>query len=411
MTLSSWCRTLVPAVLLLTSCKESSAPDSAPGKLEALPRQLSVAEQKLIAGNNAFAFDLFKTLNATQRSANVFVSPISASMALGMTMNGANGTTFEAMRHALRLDNASREEINQGYKSLIALLRGLDKSVDFRIANSIWYDKTFPFKSDFIGESQSSFDAVVKPVDFDNESATLGAINGWVNDATNKKIPTILDDIDPSEVMFLINAMYFKGSWTDQFDKSKTADAPFHLLDGSTAMVPTMTRTGPVRSGFTNDYSVVDLPYGNTAFTMTIIVPREGLDVNTVAESLTAEKWSAIDKSTFEGERLLYMPRFKLDWERKLNDDLAAMGMGIAFTDAADFSRLSDIALELSRVIQKTYVDVNEEGTEAAAVTVVGVVPVSAPGPIRVDRPFIFAIRERLSGTILFMGKIVKLPA
>lgn len=410
MTLTRWCRTFVPVVFSLTACKESSAPGQAPGKLDALPRQLSVAEQKLIAGNNAFAFDLLKTLNAQQRQENVFVSPISASMALGMTLNGADGTTFDAMRRALRLENASRDEINAGYKSLIALLRGLDNSVDFRIANSIWYSKTFPFKSSFMTEAQSSFDAVVKPVDFEDKPAVLSAINGWVNDATNKKIPKIISDIDPDEIMFLINAMYFKGSWTNQFEKSKTTDAPFRLLDGSTATVPMMMRTGTVKAGFTNDYTIVDLPYGNTAFTMTIVLPREGLDVNTVAETLTQEKWSALDQSTHEGERPLFLPRFKLSWERKLRDDLTAMGMGIAFTDAANFSRASDAGIELSRVIQKTFVDVNEEGTEAAAATIVGAVPTSAPSPVRIDRPFIFAIRERLSGTILFMGKVVKLP-
>jgi serine protease inhibitor len=410
MTLSRWCRTLVPAVALLTACQETSAPKP-PAKLEALPRQLSVAEQKIIAGNNAFAFDLLKTLNKTQQSDNVFVSPISASMALGMTLNGANGTTFDAMRHALRLDNASRDEINAGYKSLIALLRGLDKSVDFRIANSLWYKKTFPFKSAFIDQTRSSFDAEINPADFENRDATLSAINSWVSDATNRKIPKIIDAIDPDEVMFLINAMYFKGSWTDQFDKSKTSNAPFHLLDGSMATVPMMTRDGLIRSAFTTDYTMIDLTYGNSAFTMTILLPREGLNVNAVAESLTQDTWNALDQLAHESERPLYLPRFKLSWERKLNDDLSAMGMAIAFGDGADFSNASSVALELSRVVQKTFVDVNEEGTEAAAATLVGAVPTSAPMPLRVDRPFIFAIRERLSGTILFMGKIVKLPS
>jgi serpin B len=328
-----------------------------------------------------------------------------------MTANGAAGTTYDAMRATLRLGDASRQEINEGYKSLIALLRGLDKSTDFRIANSIWYEKTFPFNDVFLAESKSFFDAEVKGLDFASPAA-LATINSWVKESTNEKIPAILDNIDPAEVMFLINAIYFKGTWQKQFDKSKTAPAPFFALDGSTASVPLMHQSVPLRVAHTSSYTAIDLLYGNSAYAMTVVLPSPGVSVNTLAESLTGEAWKSLEESFTEHQSELYFPRFQLTWKRVLNEDLRALGMGIAF-DEADFTPMSPRGRELiiTKVIQKTFVDVNEEGTEAAAATSVGIGLTSAPAAIRVDRPFLFVIRERFSGTIMFMGKIVKLPA
>jgi serine protease inhibitor len=409
MTLTGLCRTLAPVALFALACSDPSSP-AASTKLETLPRDLSVAEKNLISGSNAFAFDLLREINIDQRTENVFVSPLSASMALGMTMNGAAGSTFDAMRSTLRLGTATREDIISGYKSLIDLLRDLDKSTDFRIANSIWYEKSFPFNASFISESEQYFDAEVSPLDF-RDNASVGKINSWVNDATGKKIPTIIDQIPPDEVMYLINAIYFKGAWRSRFDKSKTADAPFFALDGSSKNVPMMMQSATFGVAYGADYTAVDLPYGNSAFTMTIVLPNPGTDINAFAESMTLEKWQALDASLHERPIPLFLPRFKLEWEKTLNDDLASLGMGMAFI-SADFTRMSPEGkrLIIDKVLQKTFVDVNEEGTEAAAATIVGMVPVSAPAPVRVDRPFMVAIRERLSGTILFIGKIVTLP-
>ncbi|HYN80123.1 MAG TPA: serpin family protein [Gemmatimonadaceae bacterium] len=408
MTLTRVCRLMVPVALTALACSDPSGPGET---ITSLPRPLTVAEQKLIGGSNAFAFDLLRQVNTAQRGSNVFISPLSASMALGMTANGAAGSTYDAMRSTLRLGDASRQEINEGYKSLIALLRGLDKSTDFRIANSIWYEQTFPFNEPFLAESKSFFDAEVKGLDFTSPSA-LTTINSWVNASTNNKIPEILDDIDDAEVMFLINAIYFKGSWQKQFDKSKTAQAPFFALDGSTANVPLMHQSVPLRVARTSTYTAVDLLYGNSAYAMTVVLPNQDVSVNTLAESLTGETWKSLEESFSEHQSEFYFPRFKLEWKRVLNSDLRALGMGIAF-DNADFTPMSPRGRELviTKVIQKTFVDVNEEGTEAAAATSVGVGLTSAPSAIRVDRPFLFVIRERFSGTIMFMGKIVKLPA
>jgi serpin B len=412
MTLTRWCKAAVPAALLLAACKDPSGPS--PGEaIDSLPRQLSAGEGKLISASNAFAFDLLKVVNTSDRGANVFISPLSASMALGMTMNGAAGTTYDAMHSTLRFGDLSRTEVNESYKSLIDLLRGLDKSTQFLIANSIWYEQTWPFRQEFLTESKSYFDAEVKGLDL-TKPASADAINSWVSEATSKKIPKIIDSFDGDEVMFLINAIYFKGIWESQFEKSKTVDAPFHALDGTSASVPLMSQMNPLRRGFGTDYVAIDLPYGNSAFTMMVVLPNQGVDINAFTESLTEAKWNAIDAGMSKGEIGIMLPRFKLDWKKTLNDQLKALGMEVAFDDrAADFSRMSSspTRLVITDVIQKTFVDVNEEGTEAAAATSVGMAPTSLPLTIRVDRPFIFAIRERLSGTILFIGKITKLPA
>ena len=409
MTLTSVSRILIPAALATLACSDSSGPGAEP--IDALPRQLTAAEQKLVAGSNSFAFDLFREINNGQKSKNVFISPLSASMALGMTANGAAGTTYDAMRSTLRLGTASKAEVNEGYKSLIALLRGLDNSTDFRIANSIWYEKTFPFNAAFLSESKSFFDAEVAGLDFASPSA-LTTINSWVNESTASKIPAILDDIDPAEVMFLINAIYFKSAWQSKFDKAQTVNAPFNAYDGTKPSVPLMNQTASFKVGSSQSFVAVDLPYGNSAFTMTVVLPNAGVDVNTVAASLSDASWNTLTQSLAVQKTMLSLPRFKLTWSSVLNPELRALGMGVAF-DLADFTPMSPRGKELiiTKVIQKTFVDVNEEGTEAAAATSVGVGVTSAPPPIRIDRPFIFVIRERLSGTILFIGKIAKLPA
>lgn len=401
--------TFAPLALTALACSDPSGP----GTITALPRALTSAEQKLVSGSNAFAFDLFRQINTDQRSSNVFMSPLSASMALGMTVNGAGGSTYDAMHNTLRLGDASKQEVNEGYESLIALLRGLDKSTDFRIANSIWYEQTFPFNDGFLGDSKSFFDAEVKGLDFKNPSS-LATINSWVNQSTAGKIPAILDTIDPDEKMFLINAIYFKGSWQKQFDKSKTTDQPFFALDKTTPTVPLMHQAeATLRIARASNYQAVDLLYGNSAFAMTIVLPNAGVDINAFAESLTGDAWKTLEESFTEQKSDLYLPRFQLTWERKLNPDLTSLGMGIAFSDNADFTGMSPLGhhLAITNVIQKTFVDVNEEGTEAAAATSVGIGVTSAPPSIIVNRPFVFVIRERFSGTILFMGKIVKLPA
>jgi serpin B len=401
------------ALAIAAACSSATGPgaDDPPAKLDRPPRALRAAEVELVGAANAFSFDLFRRLSAAQKDSNVFTSPLSASMALGMAMNGAAGTTYEQMRATLGFRTATDQEIGESYKSLIALLRGLDPAVDVRIANSIWYAAGFPFTQSFLDAGQSWFDAKVTSLDFASPSAPA-TINGWVSTATAGKIPTILDRIEDGQVMFLINAIYFKGSWREKFDPAQTRDAQFRGVAGSQPM-KLMHRHGTVASLRTPDFAAVDLPYGNSAYTMTVVLPNEGKSVDAVAASLSATDWATWTSQFHEGELDVELPRFKLEWERMLIPDLRALGMRDAFLDGgADFTRMSPRGRELfiSVVKQKTYVDVNEEGTEAAAVTNVGVSLTSAPLPFRVDRPFVFVIRERLTGTVIFIGKIVRMP-
>lgn len=413
MTLTSVRSFLVPFVFGALACRAQSPTAPAPAALTSLPRDLSTSEQKVIASSNTFAFDLLKQINTAQRDSNVFVSPLSASMALGMTANGAGGSTYDAFHTTLRLGDATKQEVNDGYKSLIALLTSLDPDTEMRIANSIWYEKTFPVKAAFLSDSKSFFNAQVRPLDF-KRPASVDTINSWVSDATVKKIPTILDSIDPSEIMFLVNAIYFKGSWQQKFDKASTVDAPFYGIDGKSRSVPLMHLTKDIRVAVLPGMKAVDLYYGNSAFAMTVVLPDSGTSVNALTASMNGTTWQTLMNGFRSRPAELFLPRFKVEWQKKLNDDLSAMGLGIAFSENADFTPMSDMGnrLDLSRVIQKTYVNVDEEGTEAAAATVVGVQVTSLqlPVTIRFDRPFLFAIRERFSGTIMFIGKIVTIP-
>ncbi len=386
-----------------------------PPLLEALPRSLTASESRLVAAGNQFGFDLLHRVRDETPDANLFLSPISASMALGMTLNGAAGTTLDSMRLALHLDGAPIEEINAGYRGLIDLLRGLDHSSDFRIANSIWGKTGFPFRPEFLTAGRVNFDAEIRAMDFSSPS-TVDIINQWVNDKTGGKIPTILDAIDEGEIAFLINAIYFKGSWRVAFDPGDTHPGPFHSGDGTTQSVPTMTLAPrSLRYGATADGEVVELLYGNGAFVMTLVLPHRDRSLDQLLAGLDASRWAEWLGGVHGAEIGLTLPKFRLDYQRELKDDLSALGMRVAFdpTGRADFSRMADLSpgvVYITRVTQKTFVNVNEEGTEAAAAPSVGMGVTSAPLTVTVDRPFFFAIRERLSGTILFLGQINRIP-
>ncbi len=407
---------IVAACAALLVCACSSAPtDSSPSGVSApiadLPRSLTGGEQKIISAANDFSWALFARVANTPKDVNVFVSPLSASMSLAMAMNGTANSTYDQMRTTLAYGSATDAEINGSYKSAIALLRSLDNTTDIRIANSIWYDKAFQVKQTFIDVSKASFDASVTPLDF-KSAASVATINDWVNTATVGAIPKIIDQIDASQVMFLINAIYFKGSWRQKFDPAETVDAPFHGIAGDETM-KLMHRIGALRFVYRSDLAAAEIFYGDSAFSMTVVMPQGTATIDNVASQLTNNAaWTALLAQMNTAKRIdLFLPRLKLEWERKLKPDLVALGMRDAFSDGiADFSRLTTQSVVISEVKQKTYVDINEEGTTAAAVTNTEISVTSATPQFRVERPFIFVIRERLTGTILFMGKIVRMP-
>jgi serpin B len=397
------------------ACGDESLTGPAP-EITSLPRALSQNEVMVVGAGNDFAFRFLDQVYQTAPDSNLFLAPLSASMALGMTMNGAAGSTLDEMRNTLGFQGMSLDQINQGYRDLIDLLLGLDRSVEIGIGNSIWYREGLPVRADFLDRTSSYFDAEVSALDFGNPGAA-NIINSWVNDATREKIEAIVDPpIHPTTIMFLINAIYFKGDWTHRFPKNKTTQANFVSINGAAGPVPLMELKDTLLYAETNDYQAVDLPYGGKAFSMTVLLPRPNVPMREFVASLDPTRWAQILESLTEKEGTVYLPRFRMDWERELNDDLQAMGMNAPFGGGADFTGLCHEALQrgiyISKVKQKTYVDVNEEGTEAAGVTSVELREFANPDHfvVRADRPFLFVIRERFSETVLFTGVLVAPP-
>ena len=371
-------------------------------------RELTVLEKTVMQSSNAFGFNLFQAIHAEKADSNYFISPLSVSIALGMAYNGTATTTEEAMRNTLEYGNLTVEEINQSYKSIIELLMQLDPEVIMEIANSMWYRLGFPVESSFIDANQTYFDAEIRELDFSLPSA-IDIINGWISDKTHGKIEEVITEIDPLTVMFLINAIYFKASWTTEFDEDDTRDAPFTRPDQSQVTCKMMRMETDLRYLETEDFQAVTLPYGNGRFRMTVFLPKEGKEVDDVAEKMNDGNWAQWMGNLEETTVHLQMPRFKMEFMMKLNDILKAMGMEIAFTGQADFSLIAkDWDLFISNVIHKTFVEVNEEGTEAAAVTVVEISLTSSnqSKTVLLNRPFLFVIHDDQSN-LLFMGQVV----
>lgn len=373
-----------------------------------LPRPLTAAEALVIDHSNTFGFDLMKELDQNRESsaANTVISPLSATLALGMAMEGADGETFEVMRDALRFQGLAREEINASYRGLQDLLLDLDPQVEMRIANSVWSKEGFPFVQSYFDAVTATFDAEVRELDF-ADPASKGIINAWVNENTGGRIPEIVDAINPLDILFLINAVYFKGSWTTRFKTGDTGPLPFRLESGTEVSVATMSGEPEGRFGNSGEVQLGELPYGGGAFAMVFVLPPEGQTVGELVADLDDDTWNQWMSALHDGEMMVRIPRFEVEWESGLNNALAAMGMEPAFQPEADFSRMTPAAdAHISRVKQKTYMRVDEEGTEAAAVTSVTVGATAAPMFFNLDRPFLVAIRERLSGTVLFLGTI-----
>jgi serpin B len=382
---------------------------SQPALIEALPRPLTVAERGAVTAGTDFTFALFREVNRRKGGANVFVSPLSAALALAMTAQGAAGPTEVAMRGTLGFPTQSLATMGDGYRGLVALLLALDSSVTLRSANAIWYRAGLPVEPAFVDATRQLFGADVRSANFDDAPATLGQINGWVKTQTNGKIEKVLDEIRRDDVMFLLNALYFKGAWRDRFDARLTAPAAFTSAAGGVRQVPTMHREGGMGWLRGDGFQAVDLPYGNGAFSMTVLLPDAGRTADALATSLDAAAWGQIASGLRTTTVSLALPKFTMAYEDQWNDVLTTLGMGVAFSDFADFSRMvRGGGVKISFVKQNAFVDVNEEGTEAAAVTTVGVTVTSAPlvQVVKVDRPFVFAIRERLTGAVLFVGKV-----
>jgi serine protease inhibitor len=367
---------------------------------------------KVIETNNDFGLKLLRTVFENEEEANVMISPTSVSIALGMAYNGAESTTRDAFEEVLNYEGLTRDEVNEITKELIHVLLTNVSGNLLEIANSMWYDKGFPVEVDFITLNSHYFNAEVNEIDFRTADA-VNTINDWVNDKTNGKIDEIIDAIDPAVMMILINAIYFNSVWDVEFDPENTQEANFYNEDGSLfGKVDMMELESTFNVSFSNSFSAIELPYKNRKFSMFLFLPTEESSVNQLVQELDGATWlSWIAGFNERQEFSVFMPRFEFEFDRSLGDDLKEMGLDIAFTDHADFSGISTIPLYIADVIHKTYIKVNEEGTEAAAVTAI-VMEATSINPIinqiRLDRPYLFAITENSSKSILFMGKVAE---
>ncbi|MBD1935538.1 MULTISPECIES: serpin family protein [Cyanophyceae] len=366
-------------------------------------------KNKIVAANTRFAFKLFGKLTKQEPDKNIFVSPASVGIALAMTYNGAVGQTQAAMAIALELQEMSLLQVNKANAQLLKTLENLDDQVELAIANSLWAQQEFPFKRDFLERTQDFYKAKVTNLDF-SAADSLATINNWVSENTNGKIETILKKLNPQTILILINAIYFKGIWTNPFDKKNTHNRVFTLLYGTPKQHPMMSLDETDHRYYRGDnFQAVSLPYGTGRVSMYIFLPDQDSSLEAFHTNLNAENWDKWMNQFDKMKGKVILPRFQLEYEVQLKDALIALGMGAAFEEG-NFDQMCAEPVCVGKVIHKTFLEVNEEGTEAAAVTAVEMQRgLSAPAfTMIVDRPFFCCIRDNQTGTVLFMGSIVE---
>lgn len=396
-------------IFFLWACDPENSELPAPANPIDCNQQPGVCE--LTAANNHFGFDLFRRLHQEEPAENLFLSPFSISTALTMTLNGAAGQTYTDMHQTLAYDNLLLEDINGSYRELLTLLPQLDPSVTMQPANSIWYDLDFPVSADFLDVNEQFFNSPAQAVDF-RDPATVGQINGWVSDRTGGKIDELLAEIPPNAVMYLINAIYFKGKWRWPLDPADTETADFERVDGTTVPVNLMQYEGEIIAPvFYNDLVAgIDLPFADSTFAMTLLLPHPESSVNAVVDELAAGAWPEWTAALAPAEVKVALPRFAMRYKKELNDVLKVMGMEVAFDpNKADFTKMGTDGLWISLVKHEAFIEVNEEGSEAGAATLVEISRESAAlNELRFTRPFLFVIREVGSNAVLFAGKVME---
>jgi serpin B len=370
----------------------------------------------VVAGNTAFALELYAKLRGQE--GNLFVSPQSISTALAMTYAGARGETAREMAHVLHF-TLPAERLHPAFAALQAALKPEDPNAGFRLdmANALWGQKGENFQADFLELTQKHYGAGFRQVDFvgATEQARL-AINAWVEEQTQKKITNLLHpgDLDPRETaLVLTNAVYLKADWAEPFEPRVTHDGPFHVSRAQDATVPMMMRTGRYAAAFGDAVDVLEMPYKGGRFALVILLPKQVDGLAALEQSLTPASL-AQRLERLQPERVaLSLPRFKTEARCELVETLKALGMGTAFTGDADFSGMNGKRdLCIAKVIHQTFVAVDEAGTEAAAATAVTMAratgaPTAVPKRFEADHPFIYLIRDRQTGAILFLGRLV----
>ena len=382
---------------------------------------LSVAQQptspmdpRLVEAQTQFGFNLFSAVLQEDSGQNILISPASVAIALSMVYNGADGDTQQAMAQTLALPSMSLEDVNAAISSLINTLATLDPGVRVDIANSLWVRQGTPLQSAFVEQVSDAYGAEVTHLDFGSPAAP-GIINAWVAEKTEGKISQMVNQISPDQVLFVLNAVYFKGSWANAFKPERTTEQPFYLLNGATKPHLQMSQEDEYLYYETNQFQAVSLPYGDSRLSLYVFLPQPHSSLVDFQSSLTAENWSNWITQFGRRSGAVKLPRFQFEYEMGLKSILESLGMGLAFDPTrANFAKLSPDPTFISQVKHKTFIEVNEEGTEAAGSTSIGITVTSVtpepepPFEMVVDRPFFVAIRDNATGAILFMGAIVE---
>lgn len=393
---------LLCLVVVFSGCQTEDDKDV----LEPLP-PLAANTADVVSGNNTFAFDFLRTVSdLEQENPNYMVSPLSLSLALGMLLNGAEGATEEQISTVLVYRDQGENGLNKINQGIISRLQ----NGDMNIANSIWIKEDFPVLDEFLNLNQTYYSAEANNLDF-NSSEAVKTINQWVSDKTNGKIPKILESIPGDAVMYLINALYFNATWKYEFDPKNNFKDQFHLNADESIEVEMMSLRRKDLSYFKHDFfESLRLPYTGDKYSITLILPAAEKNVEDIVSILNGEEWATWQAGYTETEASISLPKFKFDYEKNLRKHFEALGLRDLFFNP-DLSGINATErLAVSEVLQKTFIDVNEKGTEAAAVISIGIVLTSMPSYPRLffNKPFLFAITERDTQSICFIGKVGK---
>ena len=369
---------------------------------------LSDAQYDLVKRNNNFALNLFSEMKGV--GSNV-VSPMSVTYLMAMLANGAEASTREEIMDAIGAKDFDIDEMNAFYAYLIRRAKTADKQTTLNIANYIALNKEFKLKKKFASTIADSYQGAVESLDFTNPESTK-RINGWCSEHTNNMIPTIIDQVEPSAVAYILNAIYFNGTWTDKFDKNNTKKEQFNGYTRDIMYVDMMHRNAKYYYTSNDVYSAVTLPYGSGAYSMTVILPNEGKFISDLTKTLNADTIASLRRNMEECLVDLKLPRFTTEMKLPLKGIVAKLGAPSMFdATRADFSSFANGNVYVSEMLQKAKIEVSEEGTKAAAVTM-GMVKLTSMRPqeprrvdFHCDRPFVYMIQDNYTGAILFMGQ------
>jgi len=402
---------LIAGLSAVVSCGKEEPDDIIPEWKDIV---LTKSEAEVLEAGMDFSFDLFREVSARNEYKNIFISPLSAHIATNMLANGAGGETYSQIVRTLGYDGFSIDDVNSAYKTLVTGLQSVDTSTILEIANALWVEKDFPVSKAFADGLSKNYDAYVKNLDFSSRDA-VKTINKWCSEKTHEMIPDFLKELSPDNVLILMNALYFNGKWKEKFESSQTAEDKFLTIDSKSVKKEFMHIEKDFNYAETEDGKIrmCELPYGNGAFVMDVILPDPDVDFKEFIDKMTDEEWKTMFAYRDTQKIQLSLPKFRMEAEYDLRDALMAMGMPLAYQKGkADLKKMcSDDSwiLWVDRTIQKTVIDVDENGSEAAAVTAHLIKGLASPGPGKIidfncDHPFMFMIRETTSGAILFMG-------